>query len=347
MQAIILNKPEDFTIKEIPTPQIADDEVLIRIMTSGICANDVRDFHGECNYSYPRIGGHEYCGIIEAMGAKVDQKKFHIGQKVVKYIIENCGICSYCRRGDENICFGHQESPVFHNPYGLSGYLGFAQYKNAKARDIMTYSDDTPFEKMALTEPLACVINSINRTNISLGDDVVVIGGGTMGLLHVLVAKLKGARVILSEPMEERRKKALALGCDEVIDPMAGDPVEKVRSLTSGEGGLSVFNTLANPKFAPQAIEMTAPTGTCVMFSSMHPNSPVPVDMGRVHSCQITITGAVSPTIKAFYQSVELIDKGLVDPTPLIEKVYDYRDFGEAIEVAGRPDTYKVILNFA
>ena len=175
---------------------------------------------------------------------------------------------------------------------------------------------------------------------------IVVIGGGTMGLLHVVLAKLKGARVILSEPMEERRKKALELGCDDVINPMETDAVDSVKALTEGRGGIAVFNTTAVPAIAAQAVDMTAPTGTVVMFSSMHPNTPVPVDMGAVHSLQKTITGAVSPTISAFHQAVELIGKGIVDPTVFTEAVIDYRQFGEAIELASRPDTYKVILKF-
>ena len=189
MKAIVLNRPKDFSIKEIATPSIAEDEVLIRIKTSGICTNDVRDFNGDCNYSYPRIGGHEYCGVIEELGSEVKKKgMFKKGQKVVRYIIENCGECYYCKRGDENICEEHQRSAVFHNPEGLSGYGGFAEYAAAKADDLYVYSEDTPFEKMVFTEPLACVVNSMDRSVIGLGDDVLVIVGGTMGLLHVLLA---------------------------------------------------------------------------------------------------------------------------------------------------------------
>ena len=83
-----------------------------------------------------------------------------------------------------------------------------------------------------------------------------------------------------------------------------------------------------------------------MMFSSIHPNEPVPVDLGAVHSNQVTITGAVSPTISAFHQSVQLIEKGILDPTVLTEAVYDYQDFGEAVGAAAKPDTYKVILKF-
>ena len=345
MKAIILNQPKDFSIKEIETPAIKADEVLIRIKTSGICTNDVRDFKGECNYSYPRIGGHEYCGVIEEMGADVNTSRFHKGQKVVQYIIDDCKQCYYCKHGDENICEEHPKSKIFHNEKGLSGYGGFAEFVVAKAEDLFVYSNAS-FEKMAFTEPLACVVNSINRTNIQFGDDVVVIGGGTMGLLHVILAKMKGARVILSEPLQERRDKAISLGCDDVIDPLAVDAVEQVKTLTGGRGAVIVFNTTANPKVAAQSVTMTAPTGTVVMFSSVHPNEPVSVDMGAVHSFQKTITGAVSPTITSFHQAVELIDKGLVDPTVLTEAIIDYENFAEAIEMASKPDTYKVILKF-
>ena len=83
MKAIILNQPKDFSIKEIDKPQIKDDEVLIRVKASGICTNDVRDFNGDCNYSYPRIGGHEYGGVIEEIGAAVNKAHFKKGDKVV------------------------------------------------------------------------------------------------------------------------------------------------------------------------------------------------------------------------------------------------------------------------
>lgn len=346
MKAIILKQPKDFEIKEIRQPEIGEDEVLLRVKASGICTNDVRDYNGDCNYSYPRIGGHEYGGVIEKIGAAVNKERFHEGQKAVQYIIDDCKECYFCKHGDENICEDHAKSKIFHNPEGLSGYGGFGEYVAAKAEDLFLYPEDTSFEKMAFTEPLACVINSINRTNIQYGDDVVVIGGGTMGLLHVMLLKQKGARVILSEPLGERREKAMELGCDDTIDPMSEDAVKAVKDLTEGRGALFVFNTTAIPAIAGQAVEMTAPTGTTVMFSSIHPNEPVPVDMGAIHSYQKTITGAVSPTIASFHQAVQMIGKGLIDPTVLTEATYDYKDFDQAIKAASKPDTYKVILKF-
>lgn len=346
MKAVVLKKPGDFAIQDIPMPELAEDEVLIKIYASGICTNDVRDFKGECNYSYPRIGGHEYCGTIAALGSKVNKKHFAVGQKVVQYIIDDCKECYFCKTKQENICEGLPQTKTFQNPDGLSGYCGFAEYIAAKAEDVCVFPEDADFADMAFTEPLACVVNSVNRTNIKFGDDVLVIGGGTMGLLHVMLAKLKGARVILSEPMAERREKALKLGCDFAFDSINDDIAARVHELTDGRGANVVFNTTAIPAVAKQAVELTSPGGTVVMFSSIHPNKPVEVDMGAVHSYQKTITGAVSPTIDAYYESVLLIGKKLVKPAALIEAILPYEEFGKAMEMASRPDTYKVILKF-
>lgn len=344
MKVLLMNKPGDVHVTDIPMPEPKENEVLIRVKAAGICTNDIRDFQGDCSYSYPRIGGHEFCGVIEKTGAGVNA--FQKGQKVVSYIINADHTCHLCRTGHENICFHHTNSHIFTNPDGISGYCGFGEYVTARAQDIMVYSETTSFEKMAFTEPLACVVNSINRTGIELGDDVVVVGGGTMGLLHVMAARLRGARVIVSEPLAERREKALALGAAAVIDPMSCDAVQEVMRLTNGQGAAVVINGLANPAVMPQAMDMTAPCGVCVAFSSMHPNKPVPVDVGAMHSLQKSLIGAVSPTIKAYYQAVQLIDKGLVDPTPLTEQIFDYTDFDSAMACAMRPDTYKVILKF-
>lgn len=346
MKVLLMSKPGDVNVTEIPTPVLKENEVLIRVKAAGICTNDIRDFKGDCSYSYPRIGGHEYAGVIEELGSAVNQEQFRVGQRVVSYIINDDHTCHFCRTGHGNICFHHSNSHIFKNPDGISGYGGFGEYVKVKAEDLFVYHDTTSFEKMAFTEPLACVINSINRTDIKLGDDVVVIGGGTMGLLHVMVAKLRGARVIVSEPLAERREKALELGASYVIDPIKEDAVAKVLEYTDGIGAAVTFNTTASPKLMAQAMDMTAPCGTAVAFSSMHPNDPVPVDAGAMHTLQKTMTGAVSPTVEAYYESFELIDKGLLDPTVLTEKIFDYTDFYAAMDCAMRPDTYKVIIKF-
>lgn len=345
MKALVMNKPGDVVLTEIPTPVPKEDEVLVRIRAAGICVNDVRDYKGDCNFSYPRIGGHEFAGEICEMGSAVNKDRFHVGQKVVTYVIDNCNECYYCKNGFENVCPDFAHTTAYQNPDGISGFGGFSQYVVAKASDLFICNDDVPYQKLATVEPMACVLNSINKCNIEFGDDVLVIGGGTMGMLHVMLCQLRGANVILSEPMESRRQKALELGAKAVIDPMSCDVVQTVKEMTGGLGAKVVFDTTAVPALALQAIDCTATCGTVVMFSSLHPNKPVEVNLGAIHSTQKNITGAQNGSVKTFYQAVQLLNKGIFDPAPIIEAEYDYHDFEDAMACAMRADSYKVILN--
>ncbi len=344
MKVLLMNKPGDVVLTELPTPVPKPDEILLRIHAAGICVNDVRDYKGECSFNYPRVGGHEFAGEIVQMGSEVHTSRFHIGQKAVTYVIDNCNECYYCKNGYENVCPDFAHTACYQNPGGISGFMGFAQYVTAKASDVYLCAGHIPYEKLAMVEPIACVLNSINKCNIEFGDDVLVIGGGTMGMLHVMLAHMRGAHVILSEPMEERRKKALGLGASIVIDPRSCDTVEKIREITGGLGAKVVFDTTAVPELALQAIDSTAACGTVVMFSSLHPNKPIEVNLGAIHSTQKNITGAQNGSVKTFWQAVQLLNKGLFDPAPVTEAIYDYHNFDEAMACAMRPDTYKVIL---
>ena len=345
MKALIMRKPGQVSLEEIPTPVPKEDEVLVRIRASGICVNDVRDYKGESKFSYPRIGGHEFAGEIAAMGSDVNKNRFRVGQRVVTYIIDNCNECYYCKNGYTNVCPDFLHTTCYQNPNGISGFRGFAQYITAKASDLYLCEEHVPYEKLAVVEPIACVLNSIAQCDIEYGDDVLVIGGGTMGMLHVMLAHMRGARVILSEPMEARRSKALTLGASVVIDPVRDNLVDALAQLTGGMGAKAVFDTTPVPALAVQTIDCTAKCGTAVMFSSLHPNNPVEVNLGAIHSTQIKITGAQNGSVKTFWQAVQLLNKGLFDPAPITEAIYDYHDFEEAMACAMRPDTFKVILN--
>ena len=118
----------------------------------------MRDFKGDNNHSFPRLGGHEFCGVIDKLGNGVDPAKFPISQKVVSYVMDTCKTCHICRRGMENICLNMSTSKTLQNPDGISGYGGFAGDIAGKATDLLFYPADADFERMAFTEPLACVV---------------------------------------------------------------------------------------------------------------------------------------------------------------------------------------------
>lgn len=346
MKAIVELGVKNIEIQDLSIPKIKDDEVLMKVHANGICTNDIRDYLGDTVYSFPRIGGHEFSGEVVKIGAAVNPEHFDVGDHVVKYIIPYCGECHYCKIGRENLCDHIYTSTVFQNSDGISGFLGMQEYIAVKSDLLYKYPKEVPYIHSAMTEPLACVVNSVERANIFFGQDVLIIGGGVMGLLHVILSKLRGARVLVSEPNEERRELAKRLGADIVFNPLEVDAVPFVRENTEYRGADVVFNTTAVPDIAKQAVAFTAKGGQTFMFSSLHPNNPVPINLGAIHSHEMVITGTVSPTIRTFHRAVQLIAKGIVDVEPLIDKAFSYENAVDAFEYAMRPDTLKTIITF-
>lgn len=344
MKACVLTEPKKIEICDIPKPILKDDEVLLKVISSGICVNDVRDYKGS-KWTYPRVGGHEYSAIIEEIGPSV--LGFSPGDKVVAFITENCGYCKSCQEGHENICENVLKSTKYYNHNGLSGFFGFSEYIAMPERFLYKIPNGVTSIEAAFTEPLACVLNSVRRCNIEMGQDVVVIGAGVMGLLHILCLKKKGVRVIVSETNAKRRDFALQLGADIAIDPIAVDPICAIKEITDGYGADVVINTTAIPGVAEQAIQMTAKSGTCNMFSSIHPNTPIQVDAGRLHSHEIYVTGTQNGTIYTFKQALDCMAKKIIDVNPLVENIYDFHHIVDALECASKPDTYKVIVQLS
>ena len=137
----------------------------------------------------------------------------------------------------------------------------------------------------------------------------------------------------------------MSIGCDIAINSINLNG--RLDELTGGRGADVVFNTTAIPAVAKAAVELTAPGGVVNMFSSIHPSQPVEVDMGKIHSLQKKIIGTVNSTVSDCYQATLLIGKKIVNPSPLIEAVFPFEQFGKAMETAARPETYKVILQFS
>lgn len=229
---------------------------------------------------------------------------------------------------------------------GVQSVGGFSNYIALDTSRVYFLPNDMDIHKAIFSEPLACVINSVEQGKIEFGNDVVIIGGGIMGMLHIMCAKLKGARVIMSEPDEDRRKLAKELGADIIINPLESDPVQTVKELTDGRGADVVFNTTAISAVAGQAVAMVGKLGRVVMYSSQHPDKPIEISPNWLHNSQAVITGAVSPSIKSFEQSTAMLAKGLIDPTKLFYGSFSYENAAEAFETAIRPDTYRCAIDF-
>lgn len=325
------------------TPDLRPDEVLVKVHAVALCTMEQRLFRGEMKLPFLATGGHEVSGEIAAFGAAVNKKKWAVGDRVAVRLLFNCGECYYCRTGHTNMCEKSKSRPVRENLLPGPGG-GLADYVIVNAASLFKIPDTLSYEEACLTEPLACVVHSVNRANIQLGEDVVVIGGGIMGQYHVMLAKRKGARVILSEVDPARGELAKKLGADIIFNPMEVDPVEFVKSVTEGRGADVVFNTTAIPSVVPQAIGMTGKAGRMIQYSSMHPDAPTPVSPQMLHGTETILTGSISPDGNDFFVANRLLNSGIVDCKPMIAKTFPLEQAQEAFEAAIVPGTFRVII---
>lgn len=334
----VLTNEKTYEFKTLELKKPAGSQVLVKVEYCAICTLEQRIYKGIMKM-YPFAGGHEVAGTVEAVGETV--KSVKPGDKVALRMLTNCGECYYCRSGHENQCVINFKASAHE---GLQGPGGFSEYMTVDAKNIYRVSENLDLRFAALSEPTACCVHSVNNANIELGNDVVVIGAGIMGLLHVQLAKLRGARVIVCEIDEARLKIAKELGADITINSAKQDAVEKVRELTDGRGADVVFCTAAISKLASDSIAMAGKAGRVVMYSSFHPDTPIEISPNKVHSSEIVITGSVNPNVKDFLSATRLISFGLIDVSKLISNVFPLDEIGQAFEQAIDPSTYRILV---
>ena len=338
---LVIWGPKKVGIIESPVPEPGAEEVLVKIKASAICTWEQRAYSGSQQDSYPLLGGHEFSGEVVSVGPGVKNKDITAGKTVAEARLTRCGECHNCRTGKDNLCLNTRFDRVEGKPFGPGG---LSEYVVAPSYQIYPFSNNVSFEEAALSEPLSCVVRSIRRANVSFGQNVLVIGAGIMGLLHGLLAKHRGATVIISEPLEHRRSKAREIGVDTVINPKEENVVERVRELTGGLGADVVFVTAGGAAAIEEALRLVASGGTVVLYGAMYPPPMVTVDVNKIHHNEITITGTMSQTREDFLIATKLIDSGAIDLKPLISATIPFSQVEEAFERALDPTNYRIVV---
>lgn len=201
MKSAIFYGKHDLRVEECPIPEIKPCEVLIQVEACGICGTDVHIYEGDkgaAEVTPPTILGHEFAGVIVKTGSEV--VRYHVGDRVCIDPNCYCGVCEFCKSGEVHFC----ENMI---GYGTTVNGGFAEYCAVNESQVYLLGEHTTFAQGAMAEPVACCLHGIDMCNIQPGYQVVVIGGGMIGLLMVQLAKLAGAScVALLEPVEKKRK---------------------------------------------------------------------------------------------------------------------------------------------
>jgi len=340
MRAGVITAPYQFEIRELPIPEPGRGEVLIRQHACALCTMEQRVYTGVKKFPYPGCWGHEVSGIVAKIGPET-QTELQLGDHVALGVPYFCGTCENCSRRLEEYCL--QKSPL-PKIDGVIGLFGMAEFMAVDARRVMKINNNIPFEQSALTEPLACVLQGIKKTAVKLGETVVVIGAGTMGMLNLLAAKSSGARVIVSELEGDRRSKALSLGAAGVINPALEDVEARIKELNNGRKADVVIITIGNKHANEDALKMVTVYGRVLYFASAHPGEPLDITPNLIHDSGIILTGVKGKNLRDMWDSAMLISNGIISTAELIEETYPLERAHEALEIASKNMNFRIIV---
>ena len=339
MRAGVLVAPRALELREFAVPRPGPGEVLVRVRATALCTWEQRTYQGIQDIKTPFVGGHETSGVVVAVGEGV--RSVVEGDHVTLGPVA-CDECYYCRRGFPSRCESHLGRFSLD---GAWGPWGLAEYKLVPSRAAFRIPADLSFEEASLAEPISCVVHAVRTLQPELADDVVVIGAGPMGLLNLLVLKRRGARVIVCELDGARRRKAIELGADVVLDPADGaDFAAQVRALTDGRGADAVVAAVGSAQVDALAFQMVAKTGKVVLFASAHPSPALAVDHNRLHKDEVGVLGVESKSVQDFAIAVRLLAQRLIDGSPLIDRCVPLGELETAFELAIRQDTYRIVV---
>jgi L-iditol 2-dehydrogenase len=284
-----------FTIDEASEPVAASGHVVVAVHAAGICGTDIHATQGLFPWTPPLVLGHEYTGVVTQVGRGVSRRL--LGRAVACEPSYGCGKCAACEAGRISQC----QSAV-----RVGGFAERVALPVACVHPLPRGLDPTV---AALTEPAACCLAGLETFAMPRGATVLVIGGGIMGLLTMAIARLKGAkRLILSDPLEERRRIARRLGAHVVVDPSRESLHDRVMSLTRNRGADVVCEAVGKPELVAEGLGLTRSTGVFQLVGVNPKGSRLPLDLWDVHYRELRIVGAFGRGT-AFRRALALMPK--------------------------------------
>lgn len=319
-------------------PEPGEGQVLVKVSACGVCGTDVHIYHsgkGSAEVVPPVILGHEFSGHIVKLGSGVTG--LEEGQLITVDPNIYCGKCRPCRQGQKQMC--HHMRAVGVNMDG-----GFADYCLVPYAQCVPVPEGTDPELAALAEPLACCLHGIDRVGIRPGENVLVIGGGTIGQIMLQLARLAGAaKVVLSEPVEIRRELAVRLGADAAIDPLHEDLPRRLSELLSRDGADVVIECVGNPRTSAQAVDAAAGCGRVMLFGVPNPDAVLQTKMHPIFQKELTIMGSfVNPDTHS--RAVALLSSGQLKLKELITHRFPVSQLEEAIKMQTGTQSIKVLV---
>jgi threonine dehydrogenase-like Zn-dependent dehydrogenase len=351
MQAVICHGPENYQIEEVAVPRPGPGEVLVKVDAVGICASDLKCYHGAAKFwgdeNRPAwaetevIPGHEFCGtVVQLDQAATDHWGIEVGDRVVAEQIVPCWECRYCLRGQYWMCQPHDMFGFKRrNPGGMAEYMIYST--NSLVHKV---SKDLPPHHAAFAEPLACSLHAVERAGIHFTDTVVVAGCGPIGLGMVAGARAKSpAHVIALDMAPDKLELARECGADIVINIAEEDAVARVKELTDGYGADVYLEGTGHPSAVPQGLNLLRKLGTYVEYGVF--GSDVTVDWSIISDDkELDVLGAhLGPY--CWPAAIRMIESGILPMDRICTHQLPLADFQRGLDlVASGKESIKVSL---
>lgn len=340
MKASVCYKKNDLRTEDLPTPEISDNEVLIKMLACGLCGTDIQKIRGD-SVTKPTVLGHEVVGQIVKKGKNINN--YELGDRVITAIHVPCFTCHYCNKGHYTICEQFRTNNI--DPGGFAEFIRIPELHLKHLTHKV--SDKVTDEEATLIEPIACCLHGLKQADIRPDDSVLIMGAGTIGILHAQLAKIKGAnKVIVSDMSEYKLQKALKVGCDYAINITEKDIISEVNQITNGQGVDVIVIAAGVSSLVSDAVNMVRRAGRIIVFSGFDKNKLVTLDASRFFKDEISIIGTYSVTPYEFPEALDLLEKRKLNTDEMITHVFPLDKLSEAIDLSTDPkqSVLKVII---
>lgn len=344
MKAALLEAIETLSLTQIDTPQCGPGEVLIKTKACGICRTDMKCFtQGQRDLIMPRVLGHEIAGTVAAIGQGVTQ--ISVGDKVQAAPGIPCGTCSYCVKGQDNLCDSIQI-------LGFHLHGGFAEYvlipaEGVKYGVIQAIPDHVSYAEAALTEPLACSVNMQNSLNVTAEDCLLIIGAGPLGIINAKLARANGVKmIILAEINERRLKNAEKFDFDYLIDMNKADLAKEIRQVTKGTGVDVTIPCCPGMEPFSQGIKALAKGGRLGFFSGLISNGAFGFDLNVIHYKELLVSGAYGCSLNHNKEALRLIAEDKVPVKNMITQRLSLDELRTGLEMVRTMSETSIIVEY-
>ena len=343
MRAVVLNGPNDFAPADIEKPVIGDNDILLEMKKAAICGTDMRILNGTKTKGvrYPSVIGHEICGTIAEVGKNV--KGYAAGEKVAIANVIPCHSCNSCLTGRENACLNRKAIGYEFNG-GFEEYILIPEIC-IKSGNVVKLPEHVSYEEGALIEPLSCCIRGLKNAGTGFNDTVLIVGAGPIGLMHLQLSKIVGAKtVIVSEPNAARREKALKLGADIVVDPATENLEEIVKANTNGLGMDVIVMAIGVPALVNSTLKLARRGGTVNLFAGFAGTGECTIEVNTIHYNEINVNGSTAYKREDYLEAADMVITGKINLKEIVTHTFKIEEFKDAYEVCKSGVGLKVLI---